>query len=241
VRLNPDLPQRLEEVINKALEKDRNLRYQHASEMRADLQRLKRDTDSGRTAQHSLPAEVIASSTAARASASEQARTSGGTGTIAPLVVSAQAKKHFMRDWKFVVPATVLFAIVVAGTLYWRPPKTHALTEKDSIVLADFANTTGDAVFDDTLRQALSAQLAQSPFLNILPDSRMHEILRLMGRPATERLTQDTAREICVRSESRALLGGSIASLGTHYSLTIVAANCQTGDRWRGGSIHVMR
>jgi eukaryotic-like serine/threonine-protein kinase len=199
---------------------DRNLRYQHASGMRADLQRLKRDTDSGRTAQHNMPEEAIASSVSVMALASERARTSSGPSPTPPFLVSAQTKKHFVRDWRFVVPATALFAVFVAGALYWRSTRAHALTEKDTIVLADLANTTGDAVFDDTLRQALSAQLAHSPFLNILPDNRVHEILRLMGRPATERLTQDTAREICVRSESKSLLSGSIAGLGTHYSLT---------------------
>jgi len=228
VRLNPDLPQRLEEIINKALEKDRNLRYQHAADMRADLQRLKRDTDSGRTAQHSVTEEAIGSS--APAPASERARVSSGASAAAPPASPAQTKKQFARDWRFVAPATLLLAAIVASALYWRSTKAHALTEKDTIVLSDFANTTGDAVFDDTLRQALSAQLSQSPFLNILPDNRVHEILRLMGRPAAERLTQDTTREICVRSESKALLSGSIASLGSHYSLSIAAANCQTGD-----------
>jgi serine/threonine protein kinase/predicted Zn-dependent protease len=228
VRLNPDLPQRLEEVVNKALEKDRNLRYQHAADMRADLQRLKRDTDSGRTAQHSLPEEAAAPSVAAPSTTQAQVSASQ---TAAPSAVSStQLKRPITRDWRLLIPAAVLLVAVVTAALYWRSTKAHALTEKDTIVLADFANTTGDAVFDDTLRQALSAQLAQSPFLNILPDNRVHEILRLMGRPAAERLTQDTAREICVRSESKALLSGSIAGLGSHYSLSLAAANCQTGD-----------
>lgn len=228
VQLNPDLPQRLGEIINKALEKDRNLRYQHAADMRADLQRLKRDSDSGRTAEHSVQEEMIASS--APASEAARASPSGSSSAISPSVAPSQTKKHIVRDWRFVFAATILLVVIAAGALYWRSTKTQALTEKDTVVLGDFANTTGDAVFDDTLRQALSAQLAQSPFLNILPDNRVHEILRLMARPATERLTQDTAREICVRSESKAFLSGSIAGLGSHYSLTIAAANCQTGD-----------
>jgi eukaryotic-like serine/threonine-protein kinase len=228
VRLNPDLPSRLEEIINKALEKDRNLRYQHASDMRADLQRLKRDTDSGRSAQFSVPEEAIASAEAGPVP--ERTKTSSGASAASAPVASAQMKKPFARDWKFLLPTAALLVAAVAGALYWRSTKAHALTEKDTIVLADFANTTGDGVFDDTLRQALSAQLAQSPFLNILPDNRVHEMLRLMGRPAAERLTQDTAREICVRSESKALLSGSIAGLGSHYSLSLAAANCQTGD-----------
>jgi eukaryotic-like serine/threonine-protein kinase len=228
VRLNPDLPERFEEVINKALEKDRNFRYQHATDLRADLQRLKRDTDSGRTAQHDVSKE--AEESPGSAPTAERAPTTTGPNATSAPVESGQGKKHFAGIWGFLIPAAVLFAALVAGALYWRSSKVHALTEKDTIVLADFANTTGDAIFDDTLRQALSAQLAQSPFLNILPDSRVHDTLRLMGRSAEERLTQDTAREICVRSESKALLSGSIAGMGTHYSLSIAAANCLTGD-----------
>jgi eukaryotic-like serine/threonine-protein kinase len=230
VRLNPDLPQRLEEVINKALEKDRNLRYQHASDMRADLQRLKRDTDSGRTAQHNMPEEDIASSPPAPATASEQARTSSGPSATAPLVVSAQTTKHFVRDWRFVVPVTVLFAALAAGTLYWRSTKAHALTEKDTILLADFINTTGDPVFDGTLKQALVVQLQQSPFLYIFPDKRVGETLQYMGRSPNERVTGAVAREICERENIKAALSGSISALGTQYVISLDALNCRTGD-----------
>jgi serine/threonine protein kinase/tetratricopeptide (TPR) repeat protein len=229
VRLNPDLPLKLEEVIQKCLEKDRNLRYQHASDIRTDLLRLKRDSDSGRTAQHTLSEEPAVSPFALPSTVPSLASSSQ---TPAPpsAAPSTQVRRPISRDWRFLTPAAALLAAVVVFAFYWRSTKAHALTEKDTIVLADFANTTGDAVFDDTLRQALSAQLAQSPFLNILPDSRIHEVLKLMGRPATERLSQDTAREICERSESKALLSGSIAGVGTHYSISIAAANCRTGD-----------
>ncbi len=227
VRLNPDLPLKLEEVIQKCLEKDRNLRYQHASDIRTDLLRLKRDSESGRTAQHTLPEEAAISTLAASSTAPSQVSMRQ---TAAPSIApSSPSGSPITRDWRFLIPAATLL-VVIAGTFYWRSTKAHALTEKDSIVLADFTNTTGDPVFDDTLRQALSAQLVQSPFLNILPDSRIHETLRLMGRPAGEHLTQDTAREICVRSGSKALLTGSIASLGSHYAMSVSAANCQTGD-----------
>jgi hypothetical protein len=222
-RLNPDLPSRLEEIINKALEKDSNLRY-HAADMRADLQRLKRDTDSGRTGRHAALEEVDVSPAPAPAASKTYISQPAAPSSTA----SAQIRKPFARDWKFFVPATVLLAALVAGAFYWRSTKVHALTEEDTIVLADFANTTGDVVFDDALRQALSARLAQSPFLNIFPDNRVHEILRLMGRPSAERLTQDTAREICLRSESKALLSGSIASLGSHYSFSLAAARPST-------------
>jgi eukaryotic-like serine/threonine-protein kinase len=228
VRLNPDLPQRLEEVVNKALEKDRNLRYQHAADMRADLQRLKRDTDSGRTAQHSLPEEadppsIVASSTAqAQVSASQ---------TAAPSAVSSTPlKRPITRDWRLLIPAAVLLVAVVTAALYWRSTKAHALTEKDSILLTDFVNTTGDSVFDGTLKQALAVQLEQSPYLNLVPESRIQEALRYMGRPSSERITSDVAKEICLREGVKAMLTGSIASLGSHYVITVGAVNAQTGD-----------
>jgi serine/threonine protein kinase/tetratricopeptide (TPR) repeat protein len=228
VRLNPDLPQRLEEVVNKALEKDRNLRYQHAADMRADLQRLKRDTDSGRTAQHSLPEEAAAPSVAVPSTAQAQVSASQ---TAAPSAVSStQLKRPITRDWRLLIPAAVLLVAVVTAAVYWRSTKAHALTEKDSILFTDFVNTTGDSVFDGTLKQALSVQLEQSPYLNLVPESRIQEALRYMGRPPGERITSDVAKEICLREGVKAMLTGSIASLGSHYVITVGAVNAQTGD-----------
>jgi serine/threonine protein kinase/tetratricopeptide (TPR) repeat protein len=228
VRLNPDLPSRLEDIINKALEKDCKLRYQHAADLRADLQRLKRDTDSGRTAQHVVPEEAPTSP--ASAPSSEQARTSGGPSATSALTASAQTKKPFARNWKFLLPVAALLVATVAGAFYWRSTKAHAFTEKDSIVLADFVNTTGDAVFDGALKQALAVQLEQSPYLNLVPESRIQEALRYMGRRPDERITSDVAREICLREGVKAMLTGSIASLGSHYVVTVGAVNAQTGD-----------
>jgi serine/threonine protein kinase len=201
VRLNPDLPAKLEEIISKALEKDRNLRYQHASEMRADLQRLKRDTDSRQ--------EVDQSSAAQRGP-------------------SVQPRRF---QWKIAVPALLLVAALVAYGLYWRSRPSTKLSEKDTIVLADFLNTTGDAVFDDTLKQALSVGLQQSPFLNILSDQKVKDTLGMMGRPVGERVNEETAREICQRTGSAAVLTGSISSLGSEYVVGLKAMNCRTGDR----------
>jgi eukaryotic-like serine/threonine-protein kinase len=228
VRLNPDLPQRLEDIINKALEKDSNLRYQHATDMRTDLQRLKRDTDSGRTGRESAQLEAVGSSAVLPSSTQSQVSLARVSADFP--AVSTQLKNPSTPGRRFLVPAAILLAIVVAGAFYWRSTKKHPLTERDNVVLADFTNTTGEPVFDETLRQGLSAQLEQSPFLNILSDNRAHEVLRLMGRPAGERLTQDTAREICLRTESKALLTGSIAKLGSHYAISLGATNCQTGD-----------
>ena len=218
IRLNPDLPAKLEDIINKSLEKDRNLRYQHAADMRADLQRLKRDTDSGRTAQHSVPMETVALSAAAAAPAA------------ASSAASAQIRLPFARGWKFLLSAMLLLAAVVGGAFYWRSTKASALTEKDSILLADFVNTTGDSVFDGTLKQALAIQLQQSPFLYITPEDRIRKALQFMGRSPDERLTNQVAREICQRNGIKAMLSGSIASLGSQYVITVNAINVTTGD-----------
>jgi eukaryotic-like serine/threonine-protein kinase len=201
VRLNPDLPAELERVIDKCLEKDRNLRYQHASEIRTDLQRLKRDTDSGR-----------------------------GTSTR---VSTRHARVRAPQRWKAIVPAAAaVLALFVAGYFYF-PPTLHGkpkLTDKDTIVLADFTNTTGDPVFDGTLRQGLAIQLEQSPFLSLVSEERIQKALSLMGRPADARLTTELAREICERTTAAAVLDGSIASLGSQYVLGLRAKNCRTGD-----------
>ncbi len=134
--------------------------------------------------------------------------------------------------WKVLVPsALVLVALAVAGLFYFRSRQTaHPLTEKDTIVLADFANSTGDAVFDDALKQALAVDLGQSPFINVLSDRRLVETLRLMGRTPSERVTREVAQEICLRTGSKALLLGSISSLGTQYLVGLEAVNCGNGD-----------
>jgi tetratricopeptide (TPR) repeat protein len=128
------------------------------------------------------------------------------------------------------VAAALVIVALAAGGIYWRSRQSQKLTEKDTLVLADFANTTGEAVFDDTLKQALAIQLEQSPFLNVLPERKVSATLAMMGRPAHERVTRDMAREICQRTASKALLIGSIAALGSHYALALQAINCQSGD-----------
>jgi eukaryotic-like serine/threonine-protein kinase len=133
--------------------------------------------------------------------------------------------------WKVLVPVVVLVAVAIAGAFYFRSRQsTHLFTEKDSIVLADFANSTGDPVFDDTLKTALIVSLRQSPFLNVLPESEVAKILQQMTRPPNTKLTPEVARELCQRADSKAYIAGSVGSLGSAYVLGLKAANCQNGD-----------
>jgi serine/threonine protein kinase/predicted Zn-dependent protease len=198
VHLNPDLPAELAGIISKALEKNRKLRYQSAADIRTDLQRLQRDTGSGR------------------------ASVSGPE--VAP--VPGQRKR---RRWAF-ASAAILAIALAAGALFLHSRKAHALSETDTIMLADFANSTDDAVFDDTLKQALTVSLRQSPFLNVLSDERIGATLLLMTRPMNTPLTPDIAREVCQRAGSKAYIAGSIANIGNKYVLGLKAVNCQIGD-----------
>jgi serine/threonine protein kinase/Flp pilus assembly protein TadD len=198
IRLNPDLPAKLEEVINKALEKDKKLRYQSAAEIRTDLQRMKRDSDSS------------------RAAATSQ-------------VESKPAAKSTRFQWAAAATAVVVMGLAVGGWLLFSR-KAHALTDKDTIVLADFTNTTGDPVFDGTLRQGLSVQLEQSPFLSIVSDQQIQQTLEMMGQKPDAKLTPEIARELCQRTASAAVLDGSIAQIGTQYLLTVKAVNCASGE-----------
>ena len=228
VRINPDLPPELQHIISGALEKDCNLRYQSAAEMRAELQRLRRDTDSRRSA---AAVEAVAS-TPASGSRSRSAVTTKLQRAATELEKqdsSGKAASSRAWIWKISIPVLILIALIAAG-LYYRSRQIPKLTDKDTLVLADFTNTTGDTVFDGTLRQALSAQLEQSPFLNLLSDSRIAQTLSLMAQPKDARVTHELAREVCQRTASAAALQGSIAQVGTEYLLTLKAVNCSNGE-----------
>ena len=186
---NSTIPQKLEELINRAIEKDRELRYQSAAEMRADLESL---ADRSRE--------------------------------------SENGKSRNRPWWKWLAVAAVVCVAMIAVGLYWRSHQRVQLTDKDTIVLADFDNKTGDAVFDDTLKQGLSVQLEQSPFLDLIADRKVNATLKLMGRHAGDRLTPEVTREVCQRTGSKAMLTGSIAGPGSQYVIDLKAVNCNTGD-----------
>jgi tetratricopeptide (TPR) repeat protein/predicted Ser/Thr protein kinase len=199
--LNPEMPPEVERIVIKALEKDRKLRYQTAAEIRTDLQRLKRDADSG----HLSAASGIA------------------TGQM-----PGQGRKAFR--WAAGAGVFLLVIGLATGRWWFRGHKVHALTDKDTIVLADFTNSTGDSVFDGTLHQGLSVQLEQSPFLSIISDQQVQQTLKLMDQKADAKLTPEIAQELCQRTSSAAVLEGSIGQIGAQYQLTLKAVNCASGE-----------
>jgi tetratricopeptide (TPR) repeat protein len=195
VRLNPNLPSKLEEIVAKAMEKNRKLRYQSAAEICTDLRRLRHDSE-------------------------DSSRVAAGRVEL----------KSTRRRVLAVAGATVVVVGLAVGGWLLFPRKGHTLTDKDTIVLADFMNTTGDSAFDGSLRQGLSVQLEQSPFLKLISDERIHRTLRLMDQPADAKLTPEIARELCQRSAGTAVLDGSIVQIGTQYLLTLRAVNCVSGE-----------
>jgi eukaryotic-like serine/threonine-protein kinase len=261
VRLNPDVPPKLEEVIDRALEKDRELRYQSAKDMRVELQRIKRDTETGRAVAlgsgviagvdvraaaqtHGKPSEsgsapgTVDPRAVTQAAATPASKPSMEKAPSTPVATAAGDASSGARDvattaqWKILVPVLgLLVAAAIGGGLWLRSRKasTTRLTDQDTVVLADFTNSTGDAVFDDTLKTALGVALRQSPFLSVLSDGKVANTLQLMNRPGAK-VTPELARDLCQRAGSKAYIAGAIGSLGSEYVIGLKAVNCQSGD-----------
>ena len=232
-RFASDVPAELEWIINKALRKDRDERYQTVKELLTDLRRLKQRLEFEAELERSVSPEHLDSikTVSGRAALSTAEATAPASAASAPALSSAEYIVTEIKRHKLGAGIVALLFIAVVGTgvfLYFQ--RAHGLTNRDTILLADFVNTTGEPVFDGTLKQALAVQLGQSPFLNILPEERIRESLRFMGRSPDERITRDVAREICERQGIKALLIGSISSLGSHYVISLEALNGHTGD-----------
>jgi eukaryotic-like serine/threonine-protein kinase len=247
VRLNPDLPLKLEDIINRALEKEPELRYQHASDIKSELLRLKRDRESKKTsvAEANLePAPVTAGRDPGDSSAKSRAvkpSVAGDSGAsiaevrTSPATVSPAGDRGpaapVSKPWLILSAAlVVLVALGVAGYFYFAKPRVPRLTDKDQLILADFDNKTGDSVFDSTLKEALAIQLEQSPVIQIVGDAELHSNLQYLGQPKDQHITAELAQQIGQRMGVKAYLAGTIAPLGSSYVISINAVNCATGE-----------
>jgi tetratricopeptide (TPR) repeat protein/predicted Ser/Thr protein kinase len=247
IRLNPDIPPKLEEIISKAMDKDRELRYQNAADMRADLKRVRREMESGRAPilEVEAPGQAGSASGSARAvpasgrsaavlavSSAQVAAASGSAPRVAAssgVSSAAAAPVAPSKTNLYAAIGAVIVVVAVAGLfLYQR--RAHAITGTDLILVTDFVNTTGDPVFDGTLKKALSVDLQQSPFLNVVPDQQIQKTLKFMGRSPDDAITNSVGREICQRDGIKAMLTGSIAAVGSQYLITLEAVNGSTGD-----------
>src|SRR5262249_24931679 len=193
--LNPPIPAEFDRIVSKTLEKNVELRYQTAADLRADLKRLQ----------------------------------AGDTGRQSSFTNQPSTISRRQLPWKSVVAAAAVIVATVAGIFFYST-RPRAFSERDSVVIADFTNTTNEPVFDDTLKEALDVQLRQSPYISVLPEQRIQGTLRLMGRRPDDKLTRDVARDLCQRTASKAMIGGAISQLGSSYVISLEATNCRTGD-----------
>ena len=250
VRLNPDLPSKLEDIINRALEKDPELRYQHASDIKSELLRLKRDLESKKTSvRESFPEGAAAADDGSRTRVSTAhgsaphgtaAHESAGAAVATAVEARASSGRHvagtetaefvpFWKRWPIIAAACIVVAgLAVGGYLYFHKTAVPLLTDKDELILADFTNKTGDAVFDSTLQEALAIQLEQSPVIQLVSDAQLHNSLQYLGQSKDQRITPERAQQIGQRLAVKAYLSGTIEPLGSSYVISINAVNCAT-------------
>jgi serine/threonine protein kinase/tetratricopeptide (TPR) repeat protein len=232
-RYGPEIPTELDRIVTKALEKDREERYQVVKDLGLDLKKLKRQMEFEVDLDRTIPPEER-SAAGHGVSTRTETKTSTGPTDAQALVRTTSSAEYIVSQIKGHKKASTLISIAlvlaVAAAIFFYLKPAAALTDKDTILLADFVNTTGDAVFDGTLKQGLAVQLAQSPFLDVFPDARVRQTLRLMGRSADDRVTKEVAREICQRQGLKAFLAGSITNLGASYVITLEAVNAQGGE-----------
>src|SRR5678816_2386984 len=230
-RFAPEAPAELDWIVTKALRKDREERYQTIKEVLTDLRRLKQRVEFEMEAERSIPPDSVTRSLASgRVAPTMQDKALPTVEKTVSHVSSAEYLVGGLKRHKIaaLIALIVIGAIATGSYLYLK--RKPVLTNSDTILLTEFINTTGEAVFDGTLKQALAVQLGQTPFLNIFPDDRVRETLRFMGRSPDERITKEVGKEICERQGIKAMLVGSIASLGSHYVITLEALNARSGD-----------
>jgi serine/threonine protein kinase/Tfp pilus assembly protein PilF len=234
-RFSTDAPAELQRIISKALRKNREERYQTSKDLLIDLKNMKHRLEFEAETEQSRSSETddgIAVSTGAPAAVATAGQLEIQGGQTPPTTATSSIRTVISRisHRKRATIVAVMLIIIAAAAVFFYFPRTHALTDKDTVLISDFTNKTGDEIFDGTLKQALAVQLEQSPFLNLFPDDRVRETLRMMGRPADDRVTRDIAREVCERQGLKATIVGSIAPLGSHYIVGLEAINAQTGD-----------
>ncbi len=229
-RFAPNVPAELDWIVMKALRKDRDERYQTVKELLTDLRRLKQRLEFQSELERSAaPASGSGAKVAAPSTIPERAVPTAEK-TISH-VSSAEYIATGIKRHKLAAAIIALMVIAATGSAFYLYKRnSNRLTDRDTVLLTDFVNTTGEPVFDGTLKQALAVHLGQTPFLNLFPEERVRETLRFMGRSPDDRITRDIGREICERQGIKAMLTGSIASLGSHYVITLEATNPRSGD-----------
>ena len=228
---NPSAPAELQRIVRRCLAKDRDERYQSIKDVAIELKELRRAMATGidTTVPPPVRSETKVPPDAEATHSQSSTPSSLSTRASSAEYIASQIKTH-KRGAYIALGAILIAAASLSYFFYFRHVRAPVLTDKDTILLAEFENKTGEPVFDATLRQGLAVQLQQSPFLDLFSDTRVRATLRLMSRSPDERVTREIGREICQRQGIKALIAGSIAKFDRNYSITLEALNGQTGD-----------